>query len=563
MRFDLTNVIRPEGDLRSGEALGSGSHDGRLVYCQRMSARDQASPRSGRRPRGSGSLYALAGGQVRAEITVLEDGDRRRIKRRFPTAEDAHRWLDEQVVATLGENSRQAQQTVIPARTTGTTTLLTYAQQWLASRIADGAVSPRVAANYRSSLRNSWGAIGGIPVGSVGRQNVRAFVAALAEPRPNGRVLSFASQAREWRLLHTVLRHAEREGLLPSTVINPADAPRRGRYTPTSSGREERVIPRDSYARLLSACSKSNATVCTRVTHRYGTCGAEWYLAIVTACRQGERTGLQRRDVALTHDPQTNDVVGGTLAIRRHAEMVAWSHGCGQSTVAGYPCGKKQAAACPDRSSEAQGGTAMALVPGTKSRRPDDVHVIPLDAVTAQLLDAHLQAMNEEGLTSPTAMLFGGVRLPRQPSRGKQQSDEVWTQKQQRWSDAVDAYRRDGATIRTPHQDMRAWRAVQDRVLPASAERTFGVHSIRHSTLTYLALNPAFSLLQLQALAHHADSRTTERYIALRGELHAQGLVAATTETAREYASTAFGVDLDATVLQRAASILEQPDTVE
>lgn len=524
-----------------------------------MSAHDRPPPHAGRRPRGSGSVYALAGGQVRAEITVVEHGDRRRIKRRFPTAEEAHRWLDEQVVATLGENSRQAQQTVIPARKTGTTTLLAYAQEWLACRIADGAVSPRVAANYRSSFRNWWEAIGGISVGSVGRQNVRAFVAALAEPRPNGRVLSFDSQAREWRLLHTVVRYAEREGLLPATVINPADAPRRSRYTPTSTGREERVIPRDSYARLLSACSKSNTTVCSRETHLTGTCGAEWYLAIVTACRQGERTGLQRQDVRLTSDPQTNDVTGGTLTIRRHAEMVAWSHGCGEPTQDGYHCGKKRASACPERFSQSQGGTAMALVPGTKSRRPDDVHVVPLDSVTAQLLDAHLRVMDDEGLNSPTAMLFGGVGLPPAPSRGKRQSDEVWAQKRQRWSEAVDAYRRDSATIRTPHQDMRAWRAMQERVLAVSAERRFGVHSIRHSTLTYLALNPAFSLLQLQALAHHADSRTTEKYIALRGELHAQGLVAATTETAREYASSAFGVDLDAQVLQRAASVLEQP----
>jgi len=162
---------------------------------------------------------------VRAEITVLVDGERRRVKRRFASPTDAHAWLDRQVVAMHGENSTQAQETVRHSLTTGSTPLLSYGQDWLDRRIADGAVSPRVAANYRSSFRNWWGTIGSISVGSIGRQNVCAFVAALAEPRPNRRTLSFDSQAREWRLLHSVLRYAEREGILHPTVINLADAP--------------------------------------------------------------------------------------------------------------------------------------------------------------------------------------------------------------------------------------------------------------------------------------------------------------------------------------------------
>lgn len=512
---------------------------------------------STKRPYGTGSLYPHRDGW-RAEFPLANG---KRTKKSFPTEEHALDWLHTQVVRRYGGNSKKATDMARENSATPDMKLAQYAEKHIEQKYRDGKLSDTTLGNYRSALALYWDEIGELPIKSVASANLRQFIESLNVIRKNGSALSYSSQHAQWRFVTTVLNAAARDGLIDSRVLTSVDFPTRQAWARTynqlqrpphvrprrRTGDQARYIPESQYRRLSSALAKAPDLVCSYETHALGWCGAEGFLAITSAIRQGERLALKRGDFIPKYD-QYGRVQGGTLTIRSHAVSAAWLHGCGAPTANGnYSCGKKVAKACPKAQSDRQGRTAMKIVPGTKSNDFDSKHVLRVPKEVADVLVMHMKFMREhEGLFSDEHLMFSGAVLPPKPVRWKRDTDESWQLRLDKWREKCIEQRRDGITIRTPDRDRAAWQAIQDSKFHEGEATNFDVHSIRHSTLAILASRPELTVMDIMHLANHANIETTMGYIQRFRPEGATPAMVASNRIATDYAASIGGSIADA-----------------
>lgn len=191
------------------------------------------------------------------------------------------------VLVTLDKREAEAKNTELRLRrlrnehaATTQATFRAYADRWLQDRAHDW--KPRTVEGYRHLLEGKlYPVLGGIPLGAITPQQVQGVLRAMATHAPNTR-------RNTYRLLSEVLRHAVRQGALPS---NPADAVQAPRV-PRSP---QRVLTQYQASALLAALPADDV-------------GLLVGLALLTGLRRSELCGLQWADV---------DWANATLTVRR------------------------------------------------------------------------------------------------------------------------------------------------------------------------------------------------------------------------------------------------------
>lgn len=213
-------------------------------------------------------------------------------------------------------------------------------EQWSRTWLADHAlphVDPNTYSGYASAVRR-WivPTIGHKKVGTLRPSDITDVHKRL---RAAGRATSTS------RGVHVVMsrmfEQARREGLCGRNVAELVDPPGgRGKAAGKRKARTREAIPLDDAAGILKTCADDDLA-------------SLWWLKMLGGPRQGELIGARIEDW---------DSAERTYYVRWKLEQVAKRHNCGQETSRGWPCGKKQGAACPD----------------AEWRIPDDFEMIPL-----------------------------------------------------------------------------------------------------------------------------------------------------------------------------------------
>ncbi len=150
-----------------------------------------------------------------------------------------------------------------------------FLEQWLRDYAA-GAVGPVTMRNYRDIVRaHLTPGFGHVPLSTLSAQAIQGY---MSRKLQDG--LSPTSVQTHYRLLHEILGHAVKWGLLNRNPAAMAEPPRRRRYEPTVWDEEQ--------VRLFLAEAKRSS--------RYH---ALYLTAILTGMRSGELAGLRWQDVDL------------------------------------------------------------------------------------------------------------------------------------------------------------------------------------------------------------------------------------------------------------------------
>jgi len=286
--------------------------------------------RTARRDAGAGSIYQRADGMWVGALTLPDhDGSRRR----KVVSHRTKAGVTTKLRALRAELDRAGD---LP---TSSPTVAAWMGQWL-SRVAAPRLKPRTLATYRGYVeRYIVPSIGKVRLDRLTADHVRRLHAYALDagkdkegnPLPP-RSSTTALQAH--RILSKALTDAMREGRVSRNAATLVDAPRK-------AVSKRGALTADDARRLLVAVAgdPDQAARCA--------------VALLAGLRQGERLGITDDALDLERTITTPDgetVPAPVLTVSWQVQRLVWSHGCGERGKDGaWPCGKRQAGACPSR----------------------------------------------------------------------------------------------------------------------------------------------------------------------------------------------------------------------
>jgi integrase len=343
------------------------------------------------------------------------------------------------------------------------TTLADWAWRWIAEECRPN-LKPNSLSSYETMTR-TWivPTLGHRKVATLKPSDVRSLMKHMTD---SGRSSSTARKV--YNILSGMLEAARREGMTGRNVTQDITPP--AMAIPNT-----RALTNDEAFAVLRTSTK-NAN------------GSMWWMAILAGLRQSERIGAQIADLDLKERAYT---------VRWTLDEVTSEHGCGQRDAGGWPCGKKQGAACPDGRLRIPHGMPykqligrLCLVP-PKSGRPRRV---PLVAPLAEALEWYLESTAE--VPNPYGLIW------RKPDG----SPILPGEDEQAWLEILRA-----AGVITADQ------AQAPRFRPEGTPKPPGSHTARHTTLTVLmelGVHPKV----IGEIVGHMDARTSAGYQHLSAE---------------------------------------------
>lgn len=260
-----------------------------------------------RRDAGSGGLYQDSRGLWTAVIELPErDGKRRRKVIRRAKKGDAQ--------VALRDARKELDRT--GDLSTSSPTVATWMALWL-ERIAAPRLKPRTLSTYRGYVER-------YIVPTIGKARLDKLTPAhvrKVHDRITGEGLSTTTALQAHRILAKALTDAMREGKVSRNVATLLDAPRKSVSTRGA------LTADDARKLLLSVADDPDEA-------------AHWSAALLGGMRQGERLGITSEFL---------DLERGVITISWQLQRLVWQHGCGPIAPAGWPCGKRQGGACPER----------------------------------------------------------------------------------------------------------------------------------------------------------------------------------------------------------------------
>lgn len=390
-----------------------------------------------RRGKGTGGISQRSSdGMWIASVTLPSDGGKRRRKvvarKDYAAAVAALRKL-RQDLDKAGD---------LP---TSSPTLTTWLNTWL-DRVAAKRLKPRTLTTYHGYIdRIIVPAIGKARLDKLSATHVHRLHEYCTEQK-----LSSTSALQVHAILRVALRDAMREGKVTRNVADRdhVAAPRKAVSSRSALTAEQ--------AQILLA---SVASIPDEAVH--------WSLALLAGLRQGERLGATAGALDLG-DPKKR---AGTLTVSWQLQRLRWAHGCGPAASSAWPCGFRQAGACPQRRMPIPAGQEAHEVYGglwlTRPKSRAGWREVPVAGLLYDVLDRHVQtaAAGDEGLL---------------------------------------LHRGDGHPV-DPRDDSARWHAALERAgLPPVP-----LHSARHTTATLLHELGVPEQTRVQIMGH--SSATTTR----------------------------------------------------
>jgi integrase len=247
-------------------------------------------------------------------------------------------------------------------------------------------------------------------------------------------------QLKVHRIISRALEIAVRRGLAARNVATLIDPPSVKKKPMTALSRDEALSV------LAAASGRRNA--------------ARWSVALSLGLRQGETLGLRWAHADL-------DV--GELHIPKQLRRRIYEHGCGDEKPAGWPCGKKRGADCPDRGD----GGLLLMDPKGKSTR-----TIPIPPPLVVKLRAHRRAQVAERLAAAD-----------------------W------WAEGDWVFAQPNGKPLDPRRDYAEW----VELLAEAGVRRVRLHDARHTAGTLLRAQGT-DLQDIRDILGHQDTRTTQGY---------------------------------------------------
>ncbi|WP_344766307.1 tyrosine-type recombinase/integrase [Aeromicrobium panaciterrae] len=254
------------------------------------------------------------------------------------------------------------------------------------------------------------------------------------------------------RVMNMLLEDARKQGLCARNVATDVTKPQKAASTRDS-------IPLPQATELLTVAAGHDL-------------GAMWWFKLLGGPRQGEILGATLESL---------DLVNNLYRVNWSLEEVPKEHGCGPKTETGWPCGKKQGAACSDWRWRIPDGFEMIHLFGRYClTRPKSMtgRVVPLFPQMADMIADYLE--RHEDTPNPYGLIF----------------------------------RKDDGTPYTATEDAQAWRDLlfeagvigKDELAPGKSEITG--HWARHTTITLLASLGVDAQLIGEIVGHSSEEVT-------------------------------------------------------
>ena len=311
-----------------------------------------------RRARGSGALYKRKDGMWIGAVDVGWKPDGTRDRRQVSSRSKATAQAKLRELVALVERTGSA-----PARGI---TCAAWFDRWL----DELRVAPMTERSYRETVRLYLKpALGRRRLTDLGPQHVRALLAWIEAPKPDGLGLSASTAHRAHRVLRIALNAAIVDGVLERNVAGLVKPPSLG-------GKEQPSLTADQGKALLRSLDGHDCR------------SARWAVALLLGLRRGEALGLEWSRV---------DLDAGTIDVSWQLQRLGYRHGCGGTCSAKKPgwCPQKQLDVPPNFVHRQLHGSLCLTRPKTKKAR-----VIPLPPMILAALWAHHEAFgtNLDGL---------------------------------------------------------------------------------------------------------------------------------------------------------------------
>lgn len=398
-----------------------------------------------RRSHGDGGLYPIRGGKLwRATLVYGKDPETGKPKVWSATSRTQRGARDK-----LDEAKAEIAEHGVPLDRS--TTVSEWANRWLETIIFNE-VDPATYSVYSTATRKRIiPAIGSRTVSSLQTSDVYDIMNAA---RAQG--LSEATVKKTYATLSRMLGDARKQRLCSRNIVQDVTAPRQGK------SRRGAFTALQAEAIIRAALALPDHA------------GSQQLFKLLAGPRQGENTGAQIG----SYDPVTR-----IYTLEWKLEEVPKMHGC-RKTDAGWECGKKRAAACPQAKWRVKPGFEMQHLEGRfclTRPKSDEARYIPIVAPLAAEIEAHLKAT--QGQPNPHGL--------------------IW-------------HNPDGSPI-SPAQESQQWRDVlyaagiitKDQLKPGGTDVTG--HWARHTTITVLAsLGVDFQIIG--EIVGHSSAEVTQIY---------------------------------------------------
>jgi integrase len=305
-----------------------------------------------KRNSGDGGLYYIKSRKLWRGVVddgFWPDGRRRQRSVTAKTQAAARAKLDD-LKTELKENGAPADKK---------TTVAEWSRHWL-DTVCRPRLKPNGLAAYESVVR-SWiiPTLGRKVISLLKPSDVRELMRAIEDAGK-----STATARKTYGVLSLMLESARLDGLVSKNVCAV-------------------VVPPKVKAEVRGAFSAEDA-IRLIVLARSEPNGTRWMMTLAAGMRQAERLGAQIDDLDIT------DPFNAKYKVRWTLDEITSEHGCGPRTAAGWPCGRIQAAVCPQGGLKIPSGLdyrhlygRLCLVP-PKSGRERETPIIPAVAVELQ-----------------------------------------------------------------------------------------------------------------------------------------------------------------------------------